>query len=197
MSKKLLNVGGNNKDISLPSRYADFEHLLLDIDPAGSPDLLCDARELTGLSPAQFDVVYCSHNLEHYYRHEVPKVLAGFIHVLKEGGAAHIRVPDVIEVMRISLEKGIDIEDVLYQSPAGPVRVLDIIYGYGPEIEASGQDYYAHKTGFSSRSLQKVLAEAGFARLYNSKGHLELQAVAFKGEPEPSLLEVYELAGSD
>ena len=45
--KKVLNVGGNNKSIALPPHYAGFEHLLLDIDPAGSPDIVCDARELT------------------------------------------------------------------------------------------------------------------------------------------------------
>jgi hypothetical protein len=45
--KKVLNVGGNNKLIALPPQYADFEHLLLDIDPKGEPDILCDARLLT------------------------------------------------------------------------------------------------------------------------------------------------------
>jgi hypothetical protein len=36
-----LNVGGNSEAIPLPARYAGFEHLLLDIDPKGSPDILC------------------------------------------------------------------------------------------------------------------------------------------------------------
>ena len=53
MSKRrVLNVGGNNKSIALPPQYAEFEHLLLDIDPRGSPDVLCDARELRTLAAA-------------------------------------------------------------------------------------------------------------------------------------------------
>jgi predicted SAM-dependent methyltransferase len=44
--------------------------------------------------------VYCSHNLEHYYHHEVPRVLAGSLHVLKPHGFAEIRVPDVEAVCR-------------------------------------------------------------------------------------------------
>src|SRR3954470_24564590 len=106
--KRVLNVGGNAADIPLPPQYAGFEPLRLDIDPAVKPDVLCDGRELTRLAAGQFDAVYCSHNLEHYYRHDVPKVLAGFLHVLKPGGFAHVIVPDIEEVMRIAVENRLD-----------------------------------------------------------------------------------------
>lgn len=182
--KKVLNVGGNNKAILLPPQYAEFEHLLLDIDPRGSPDILCDARKLTTLEAAQFDAVYCSHNLEHYYRHDVRGVLAGFLHVLKDGGFAHIRVPDIHEVMRVTIERNLDIDDVLYQSPAGPIMVLDVLYGYSVEIEKSGQDFYAHKTGFTQKSLSKALQSSGFSKIYCVMGNLEINALAFKGEPD-------------
>ena len=105
---KVLNVGGNSKAIALPPIFDGYEHLLLDIDPTGKPDLLCDARELTSTPAAQYDAVYCSHNLEHYFRHDVPRVLAGFIHVLKPQGFAFIRVPDIQEVMRIAVERRLE-----------------------------------------------------------------------------------------
>ena len=108
--------------------FDGYEHLLLDIDPAGKPDLLCDARELTSTPAAQYDAVYCSHNLEHYFRHDVPRVLAGFIHVLKPQGFAFIRVPDIQEVMRIAVERRLEPDDVLYQSASGPIQVLDVLY---------------------------------------------------------------------
>jgi predicted SAM-dependent methyltransferase len=88
-----------SKDILLPAQYQEFEHILLDIDPKGSPDIVCDARTLTTLEPNQFDAIYCSHNLEHYYPHDVPRVLAGFLHVLKEDGFA----PFAIGEMAMSL----------------------------------------------------------------------------------------------
>lgn len=189
--KKVLNVGGNTKEIPLPPEYVGFEHLLLDIDPRGSPDILCDARQLATLKPAQFDAVYCSHNLEHYYRHDVQIVLSGFLHVLKEGGIAHIRVPDIHDVMRITLERNLDIDDILYQSPAGPIMVLDVLYGYAAEIEQSGQDFYAHKTGFTRKSLSSALLKAGFSVVYTELGNYEITALAFKGTPDQTICTLF------
>lgn len=80
---KFLNIGGGSKAIPVPT-YADWEQLLLDNDPRGDPGMVCDARKLVTLPPKQFDAIYCSHNLEHYYRHDIPKVLDGVIHLLKD-----------------------------------------------------------------------------------------------------------------
>ncbi len=183
--KRVLNVGGGSRAISLPPQYSGFEQTLLDIDSSGNPDIACDARQLTTLPAQTFDAVYCSHNLEHYFRHDVPKVLAGFLHVLKDGGFVQIRVPDLAEVMRVTLERGLDVEDVLYESASGPIQVLDVIYGYGKEIERSGADFYTHKTGFTQKSLVGALARAGFSQTYTALGNLEIVAIAFKGEPDP------------
>jgi len=191
--KKVLNVGGNSKSIPLPPQYAEFEHLLLDIDPKGSPDILCDARKLTTLDAGQFDAVYCSHNLEHYYRHDVRRVLAGFLHVLKDGGFVHIRVPDIQEVMRVTIDRDLDIDDVLYQSPVGPIMVLDALYGYSVEIERSGQEFFAHRTGFTQKSLLKILQNAGFSKLYSRVGNLEINALAFKREPDQTTRTLFDI----
>lgn len=182
--KKVLNVGGNSKETPLPLHYAGWEHVLLDIDPRGMPDIVCDARELASLPSSVFDSVYCSHNLEHYYRHDVEKVLAGFIHVLKDEGFVHIRVPDMGELFQTVFKNKLDIDDFLYQSPAGPITVRDVIYGYGPEIERSGNDFYAHKTGFTQKSLFIFLQSAGFPWVYIAIGNLEFSAFAFKNEPD-------------
>ena len=182
--KKVLNVGGNSKEIPLPPQYDGFEHVLLDIDPRGSPDIVCDARNLTTLDAGQFDAVYCSHNLEHYYRHDVQKVLTGFLHVLKDNGFVHIRVPDIQEVMRVTIERNLDIDDILYQSPAGPIMILDVLYGYSVEIERSGQHFFGHKTGFTRKSLEKALRKAGFSKVYGATGNLEVVALAFKSSPD-------------
>ena len=182
--KRVLNVGGNNKAIALPEPYRGWENVLLDIDPRGNPDVVCDARELTRLQGAAYDAVYCSHNLEHYYRHDVPKVLAGFRHVLKDAGFAHIRVPDMGEVMRQVVQKSMDIDDVLYQSPAGPITVRDVFYGYGLEIERSGNDFFAHKTGFTKKSLVQMLGRCGFPFVFSTAENLEVVALAFKQKPD-------------
>lgn len=177
--KRVLNVGGNSKAIAIPDRYQGWEHLILDIDPECAPDVLCDAREMSGLPAAQFDAVYCSHNLEHYFAHDVPRVLAGFLHVLKPDGFAEIRVPDIGWLIRHVAANDLDLDHQLYVSPAGPVTVRDVIYGFGPKIESSGVDFYAHKTGFSGRTLVRALLTAGFASVRPLKGRFaELVVIA-------------------
>jgi SAM-dependent methyltransferase len=183
----VLNVGGNSKAIPIPPHYAGWTHLLLDVDPRGGAEIVCDARSLSTLAPAQFDAVYCSHNLEHYFEHEVPMVLAGFVHVLKDAGFAEIRVPDLPAVVRKMLDDGLDLEDVLGQAAAGPIRVIDVIYGWRLEIERSGNDFFAHKTGFSRKSLHAALRAAGFTEVWKAPplSEYELRALAFRNPSTP------------
>lgn len=183
---KVLNVGGNSKTTTMPAHYHDWQQCFLDIDPRWKPDILCDARALTTQQAAQFEAIYCSHNLEHYYAHEVPKVLAGFQHVLIATGFVELKVPDMRAVMAAMLQQNLDIDEPLYQSPAGPISTRDVIYGYGAEIEKSGNDFFAHKTGFTAASLQRALNAAGFPYVYLQTGNLEIRALAFREAPSAS-----------
>ena len=183
----VLNVGGGSKSIPIPSHYGNWEHVLLDVDSRGAPFPEC-----------QFDAIYCSHNLEHYYRHDGAKVLRGFHHVLKSDGFAEIKVPDLESVMQRVVESNMGLGDVLYISPAGPISVLDVIYGYGKEIEESGRDYYAHKTGFTPKLLRLTLECAGFAAVYVSVDPeaYEARALAFKSEPTAHQRQMFDLPAS-
>ena len=194
-TKKVLNVGGGSKLIALPPEYEGYQVTLLDIDPRFKPDLCGDARELRKYAIQEsFDAVYNSHNLEHFYRHDVHKVLGGFLFVLKSGGFAHIRVPDVGELIQAVAERKMDIDDFLYTSPAGPVHVYDVFYGFQVEVERSGQDFYAHKTGFTERSLTAALETAGFSKIYTKTGNLEIGALAFNGLPDKDVVERFGFA---
>jgi SAM-dependent methyltransferase len=183
--RRVLNVGGHSKSISIPPHYAGWDHLLLDIDPAVQPDVLCDARKLSQLESEQFDAVYCSHNLEHYHKHDAARVLRGFVHVLKPDGFAQIRVPDLHSVFQKFVADDMDLEDDLYVSPAGPITVRDVIYGWGKKIEQSGEDFFAHKTGFTATTLRAELKSAGFSRIVTveDERRFEIAALAFKAEP--------------
>lgn len=182
--KKFLNVGGNRKEIPVPSYFNGWDHVLLDIDPAGGPDIVCDARELQDLEPGQFHAVYCSHNLEHYYYHEVSRVLQGFRHVLKPTGFVLISVPDMESVMKAVVEQGLDLDDVLYEAESGiGILVRDVLYGWGMQMEVSGQDYYAHKTGFTQKSLKSILLQNGFKYFWSQSSLFNLTVVAFLRKP--------------
>lgn len=185
LTMRVLNVGGANRDIPIPPHYAGWDNVLLDIDARGKPDIVADARELTALPAGGFDAVYCSHNLEHYYAHDCRRVLAGFVHVLNDDGFAEIRVPDLKALMQRVAATGIDLDDIVYTSDAGPITAHDMLYGWAVEIERSGRDFYAHKTGFTPKSLYRMLRDAGFANvvLGSVAPTLELVAFAWKREP--------------
>lgn len=188
-TRRVLNVGGGNRETAIPGIYDGWEHVLLDIDPAWKPDIVCDARELAKFPGNAYDAIYCAHNLEHYYWHEVSVVLAGFRHLVKDDGFIEVRVPDVGELMKIVVERGLDLDDLLYTAPAGPICARDVLYGFGPMIQHSGRDYFAHRTGFTRKSLAAALHRAGFPFVYaGSIGYSptfggELIAFAFKNPP--------------
>jgi hypothetical protein len=181
--RRVLNVGGFSKNIPIPRHYENWTHDLLDIDPKANPDVLLNARELLSMPPNLYDAVYCSHNLEHFYPHDVPKVLTGIRHVLRPDGFAEIRVPDLQAVAEHWIKNGMDIEDILYKSPAGPISIRDVFYGFGKEIERSGQDFFSHKTGFTLKSLANVLIKSEFQTVKLQRGRFEVRAVAFKENP--------------
>jgi hypothetical protein len=183
--RRVLNIGGGSKSIPIPPHYNGWDHILLDVDPRGRPDIVCDARMLESLPAGQFDAVYCSHNLEHYYRHDGAAVLAGLRHILNSDGFAEIRVPDLMSVFDRVITGHMDLDDVLYESAAGSIAVLDVIYGFAPEIAKSGKDFYAHKTGFSSKSLRAAFHRAGFSSVHVAARPeiLEVHALAFKSLP--------------
>jgi len=176
-------VGGGNKQIPLPPEFAGYDHLLLDIDPSGKPDIVGDARYLGRLGREKFDAIYCSHNLEHFYFHEVPLVLEGMYTVLKPGGLVYIRVPDILAAIDCMREAGMDdMENGLYMASGTPIMTLDVIYGWSREIERSGQPYYAHKTAFTKGSLHRRLTEVGFIvdNIIAAKENVEFRAFAHK-----------------
>ena len=181
--RKVLNVGGNSKKIKIPFIYDEWEHILLDIDPGCEADVVCDAREMLSLPGHSYDVVYCSHNLEHYYQYDVVKVLAGFRHVMKPDGFVHIVVPNIGTLVQAMVQRNLDLDDVYYNSPGGPVTVRTVLYGHAVKIEQSGCDFYAHKTGFTTKSLTSSLALAGFPYVTMRLDATQIIAYAFLGMP--------------
>lgn len=174
---RVLNVGGSSKEIPIPALYDGWEHLLLDIDPRGKPDIVADARDMSKIKE-KFDSIYCSHNLEHFHPHEVIKVLKQFKKVLDKDGFVFIRVPDLEECINQVQTRKLSWEDPIYQSSEGGISGLDMIYGHHREIERSGQEWFSHKIGFSADLLRKYLTNAGFKYVFIKKENFELVAIA-------------------
>jgi hypothetical protein len=56
------------------------------------------------------------------------------------------------------------LEASAYISQSGPITPLDMIFGHTASL-ARGNEFMAHRTGFTARSLHKLLIEAGFVEV--------------------------------
>ena len=183
--KTILHVGpghrSNGAQLPLGFQTPEYKEIRLDIDPSNEPDILGSMLDMPAVATASVDAVYSSHNIEHVHAHEVPTVLGEFLRVLKPDGFAVITCPDLQSVCALVAQD--KLTDAAYQSPAGPITPLDILYGHGAAV-AAGFHFMAHKTGFTEKSLTQALQAAGFqciAGKRRSKG-LDLWMLASKAQ---------------
>lgn len=157
---------------------AEWREIRLDIDPAAQPDILCSITKMSPVATGSVDAIWSSHNLEHVHRHEVPFALGEFIRVLRPGGLLFSTLPDLQQAAELVVAD--HLEDEAYTSPSGPVTPLDMIFGHTPSL-AQGYPFMAHKTGFTQRSLGRLLVETGFVEVHVSRGgSFDLWATAYK-----------------
>jgi SAM-dependent methyltransferase len=164
MNKKtILHVGPGHRQngAKLPVAFqgGDWQEIRLDIDPANEPDIVGSMLDMAAVRDESVDAVYSAHNIEHVYAHEVPLVLKEFRRVLKSNGFLVITCPDLQAVCALVADD--KLTEAAYQSQAGPITPLDILYGHGAAL-AAGHHYMAHKVGFTLKSLTAALQAAGF-----------------------------------
>ncbi len=182
--KKVLHVGcgpANPETLHKTFHGDDWEELRLDINPAVEPDIVGSMTDMRVVADESVDAVWSSHNLEHLFAHEVHIALSEFCRVIKKDGFALITLPDV-EAIAKEVVKG-NLEGVLYQSPAGPISPIDVIWGHRSAI-AAGNHYMAHKTGFNAATLREKLGAAGFHGGKIESRDFALWAVAYKEAPK-------------
>jgi SAM-dependent methyltransferase len=179
MRKRILNAGsgtGRISRIAAMINQQDWDEVRLDIDPGVKPDVVGSIAELrASFAPQSFDAVWSSHVLEHLYAHEVYPALRQFIEVLKPDGFALIMSPDLEAVADHIIKHGI--ASVAYDSPAGPIRPLDMLYGHTRAIEG-GHHHMAHRTGFTAERLGNLLLSAGFSTASTRSDNFEICALA-------------------
>ena len=184
---RILNIGGGGKETPLPPFYDDCEIVRLDLDPRVEPDVQLDIRELATLPGNEYDGVYGSHILEHVAPHDLAKVLNGVLHVLRIGGFAEFRVPDVWAAVQAIARNDGNIYTAMYTSGAGVITARDMIYGYDKHVEKFG-DHHCHRNGFTRNTLRYELLRTGFDPIYTTAGNFEVHAVAGKVSIDPEIL---------
>lgn len=179
-TRTVLHVGcgpPNPQKLHPTFRGEGWKEVRLDIDPDARPDIVSDIVDMAPVPTASVDAVWSSHNVEHLYAHQVPTALGEFLRVLTPGGFALITLPDLQAVCRhIADDK---LEDVLYQSPAGPIRPIDVVYGHRASI-GRGNHFMAHRTGFTARTLGAKMVRAGFRPVRVRRKGFDLWALGHK-----------------
>jgi ubiquinone/menaquinone biosynthesis C-methylase UbiE len=89
----------------------------------------------------------------------IPVALKEFLRVLKPDGFAVITCPDLQSVC--ALVAADKLTEAAYNSPAGPIAPLDILYGHRPAL-ARGNLFMAHRCGFTQKVLDGTLRASGF-----------------------------------
>lgn len=160
---KVLHAGCGKSP--LPAWVPGYE-IRLDIDPDVNPDIVASITDMGDIG--KFEMVYCSHSIEHLYPHDAVKALAEFKRVLIKNGALILIVPN--------LENIKPDDTVVYVSDAGPITGHDMYYGKKDLIEKN--PYMSHKAGYVPSTLSKLLEENGFdVKVCEDDGSYNLYAV--------------------
>src|SRR5579863_8532211 len=162
-TKLLVNLGSGAKGASwLPAMFAEWRQLRIDSDATVAPDILADVTDLSAIESGSADVVWSAHCLQHLYLFQVGDVVAEAYRILADDGFFCVIVPDLQAVAEYLIEDRLD--QVVRESPSGPVTAYDIIFGFGPHLER-GHFGMAHKSGYTPTALAEKLGEAPFAQI--------------------------------
>lgn len=99
------------------------------------------------------DLIYCSHALEYFDRHEARPVLAEWRRVLKLGGTLRLAVPDFSALIKV------------YQSTGDLDKIIGPLYGRMQIETPSGSRMLYHKTVYDQHSLSTLLEQCGFSNI--------------------------------
>lgn len=185
----LLHIGCGRETIdSLPAGFHEgFREIRVDLDPDARPDLVSSFTDLSGIPDASVDAIFSSHTIEHLYWFEVPQALAECRRVLRPDGLLVTTCPDLQAAAAMIADDRID--EVAYQSAAGPITPFDIVYSYRPYVQMAPQTM-SHKCGFTLRTLSEAVRDAGFQSYIGHRRplHFDLWLLARPTPtPEPEL----------
>ena len=192
--KTFLNVGCGTADRSrmLPTfQKPCWKEVRIDLDPRVNPDVVASFSDLHMVKSGMIDAIWSSHNLEHMPMFEAKRALGEAHRVLKPDGFMFLTLPDIEAVSKL-IARG-KLMDVAYESSVGPITALDMVFGH-QSLQEQGNHYMAHRSGFSSRSLAKLIHTVGFAHVKVVHGKLfDLWALAGKQQlPENLICELHD-----
>jgi predicted SAM-dependent methyltransferase len=122
----------------------------VDILPdAPGVDVVADISQPLPFADRSADMIYAAHVLEHFPTDDVPRLLADWRRVLRDGGELLIAVPDLDVIARTLIDRS-----GWFTPPHNPW--IGVLYG------GQKDQFDFHKTGFTAAWLASLLQDAGF-----------------------------------
>jgi hypothetical protein len=191
---KFLHISCGNTTRSRTTREfdsGDWEEIRMDANPDVRPDIVASLQSMRAIASSSFDAAFTAHSLERLYAHEVGPALSQIQRVLKADGYFIVSCADIQSACALVAED--KLLEPAYESPAGPVSPIDILYGFRPAL-AAGYERHACKCGFTSRSLIGALAQTGFGSIWSARNPATFTLVALASKQERSEEFLKELA---
>ncbi|MDL2316949.1 methyltransferase domain-containing protein [Desulfovibrio sp. OttesenSCG-928-A18] len=191
---RFLHAACGNNDKTRTTRefdQGDWEEVRMDVSEEARPDVIASLLDMPMVPDAYFDAVFTAHSLERMYPHQVGSALANIMRVLKHDGYLVVTAADIQAACALVAED--KLLEPAYDSPAGPVAPLDILYGFRPAL-AAGYERHACKCGFTSRALTGTLAQAGFVSLWSARNPDTFTLVSLATKAQKSEEELKDLA---
>jgi len=185
--KQFLHVGCGPQyqdSTSAVFRKDDWKEVRLDIDEAVKPDIIGSMQNMHMINDGEFDGLYSSHNIEHLYPHEIEDTLREFHRVLTPEAELLIICPDLMVIAKEIVE-GRFIK-ALYESPAGPIAPIDMLFGHRSSIQA-GNVHMAHRCAFTKELIAGLLRNCGFLSVISVSGNNNVYALALKPDNQNDL----------
>jgi predicted SAM-dependent methyltransferase len=136
-------------------------------------DVVADLSERLPFADGEADLIYAAHVLEHFPTDVVPRLLADWRRVLRDGGLLLLAVPDLDLIARTLVDE----RPGWFTPPHSPwVGAI-----YGGQKDA----YDFHKTGFTAPWLAGLLTDAGFGALERVERFREVGAADTSFSPVP------------
>ena len=187
--KTFLHVGCGHKtkdQTTLEFQKPSWKEIRLDINPEVQPDIIGSTTDLSNVATGSVAAVFSSHNIEHIHPHEIQTALLEYLRILNSDGIFVVTCPDLQSVCAVVADD--KLTEKVYDSPAGPITPLDILYGHMASV-AAGNIFMAHKCGFTRKTLTESLVKAGFGTIIARRRehpYYDLWAIATKSQVEES-----------
>lgn len=154
--------------------------------------LQTDLRGMVDLPDQGCDAIWNAGSFGYLQAHEVVAVLRELHRALVRGGVLMFNVTDMQRVGTV-LAQG-KIEHQLYNSAAGGIAAVDLIYGHRRAIQ-SGRDDLKINTGFTAGSIANKATSVGFGEVEVRRDGWMLHVVARKvtaNPPDKPLIRIME-----